>query len=130
MTRVGLGGVLLVVLAVVSLLVGVGDFDPRAVPTDPGAQLLLFVSRLPRTAAVLLSGASMAVAGVIMQVIARNRFAEPTTAGTAQGAALGLLAVTILAPSSPLVSRMAAASVTALATTAVFLAIVKRSAAA
>lgn len=126
MSRMGLAAVVLAALAVLSILVGVGDFDPGAVLSDPGAQLLLFVSRLPRTVAVLLTGASMAVAGVIMQVIARNRFAEPTTAGTAQGAALGLLAVTIFAPSAPLMARMAAASVTALATTAVFLAIVRR----
>jgi iron complex transport system permease protein len=126
MTRAGLAAVLLAALAIVSILVGVGDLDPLRVLTDPGAQLLLFVSRLPRTAAVVLTGASMAVAGVIMQVIARNRFAEPTTAGTAQGAALGLLAVTLLAPAAPLLVRMAAASVTALATTAVFLAIVRR----
>lgn len=112
-------------LAAVSLMVGVGDLDPGAL-SDPGAQLIFWVSRLPRTAAVLLTGASMAVAGVIMQVIAQNRFAEPTTAGTAQGAALGLLLVTIFAPAAPLMLRMAGATVAALAGTAVFLVIVRR----
>lgn len=124
--RAGLAAGLLTLLALLSVRVGVGEFDPTAILSDPRAQLLLFVSRLPRTAAVLLTGASLAVAGVIMQVIARNRFAEPTTAGTAQGAALGLLAVTLLAPAAPLLARMVAASVAALATTAVFLAIVRR----
>ena len=113
-------------LAAASLGIGVAELDMRAILHDPAAQLLFWVSRLPRTAAVLLTGASMAVAGVIMQVIARNRFAEPTTAGTAQGAALGLLAVTILAPASPLALRMIVASVAALATTALFLVIVRR----
>jgi iron complex transport system permease protein len=126
MSRAGLAAAALAGLALASLLVGVGDLAPGGLLTDPGARLLLFVSRLPRTAAVLLTGASMAVAGVIMQVIVRNRFAEPTTAGTAQGAALGLLAVTILAPGAPLVLRMAAASVAALAATALFLAVVRR----
>lgn len=116
----------ILLLALLSLGIGVGDFDARAILSDPASQFLLWVSRLPRTAAVLLTGASMAVAGVIMQVIARNRFAEPTTAGTAQGAALGLLAVTLLAPGSPLVLRMAVASVAALASTALFLLLIRR----
>lgn len=117
---------MLVLLSGTSLLVGVGSLDPGAVLTDPASSLLLLVSRLPRTAAVLLTGASMAVAGLIMQVIARNRFVEPTTAGTAQSAGLGLLAVTLLAPAAPLMVKMAAASVTALIGTAIFLAIVRR----
>lgn len=126
--RRGLGLALaaIALLAVVSLGVGVGRLDAARILADPASQLLFWVSRLPRTLAVLLTGASMAVAGVIMQVIARNRFAEPTTAGTAQGAALGLLAVTLLAPGAPLLLRMAMASLAALATTAVFLLIVRR----
>lgn len=126
MTRAGVAVAALLALVATSLLVGVGDFAPARLLSDPGQQLLLFVSRLPRTAAALLTGASMAVAGVITQVIVRNRFAEPTTAGAAQGAALGLLAVTIFAPASPLVTRMLCASVTALAATAVFVAIARR----
>lgn len=126
MNRFGVAAAALAVLSIISVLVGVGDFHPGAILTDPASQLLLMVSRVPRTLAVLLTGSSLAVAGVIMQVIARNRFAEPTTAGTAQGAALGLLAVTILAPASPLVFRMVAASATALATTVLFLVIVRR----
>ncbi|PZQ51205.1 MAG: iron ABC transporter permease [Rhodovulum sulfidophilum] len=126
MIRVGLAAALLVLLAAASVLVGVEDFAPARVFSDPGQQLLLFVSRLPRTAAALLTGASMAVAGVIIQVIVRNRFAEPTTAGAAQGAALGLLAVTILAPSAPIALRMLCASLAALAATALFVMIARR----
>jgi iron complex transport system permease protein len=122
----GLALVTLAALAAASLLTGVGRLDPGAILTDPGTELLLWVSRLPRTAAVLLTGASMAVAGLIMQVIARNRFVEPTTAGTAQSAALGLLGVILLAPGAPLMVQMIAASFTALAGTALFLAIVRR----
>lgn len=124
--RAGLAAAALILLAGMSLLVGVGDFRPGALLTDPGAQLLLSISRLPRTAAALLTGASMAVGGVIMQVISRNRFAEPTTVGAAQGAALGLLAVTLLAPATPLAWRMVAATGAALVTTAGFLLVVRR----
>ena len=48
-------------------------------------------SRLPRTAAVILSAAGLSVAGLIMQVISRNRFMSPSTSGTTDAAALGLL---------------------------------------
>lgn len=106
-------------LSLLSLFVGVGDIGRET-------ELLLLVSRLPRTLAVLLTGASMAVAGLIMQIIARNRFVEPTTAGTAQSAALGLLAVILLAPGAPLAVQMIAASLAALAGTALFLLIVRR----
>ena len=124
--RVAAAILLILALSLVSLGIGAADLDMRALLGDPGGQLVLWASRLPRTVAALLTGASMAVAGVIMQVIAANRFAEPTTAGTAQGAALGLLAITILVPSSPLFARMVAGSLAALVTTAGFLVIVRR----
>ena len=44
--------------------------------------LILTVSRLPRTLAVMLTGAALAVAGVVMQQLVRNRFVEPGTTGT------------------------------------------------
>lgn len=121
---VALGALGLLCLA--SVAVGVGDLRPGELWRDPQAQLLLFVSRLPRTAAAALTGATLAVAGLIMQVIVRNRFVEPTTAGTGESAALGLLLVTLAAPAAPIAAKMAAATATALAGTAVFLAVVRR----
>ncbi|WP_162978412.1 iron chelate uptake ABC transporter family permease subunit, partial [Pseudomonas aeruginosa] len=58
---------------------------------------LLMVSRIPRTLALLLAGMSLAVAGLIMQMLVRNRYVEPTTAGTVESATLGILVVTLLA---------------------------------
>jgi iron complex transport system permease protein len=105
------------VLAVVSLFVGV--IDLAGAPAD--APRLLLVSRIPRTVSVLLTGAALAVVGLIVQMLARNRFVEPSTVGTVEWASLGLLAVTILAPATPVVVKMAVAAVFALAGTAVFL---------
>lgn len=126
MSREALAVGALGLLGLVSLAVGVGDLRFADLGRDPQAGLLLFVSRLPRTAAVVLTGASMAIAGLVMQVIARNRFVEPTTAGTGESATLGLLLVTLLAPAAPLAAKMVAAALTALAGTALFLAIVRR----
>ena len=89
-------------------------------------QVVEVVVGLPRTLAVVLSGAAMAVARTIMQMIVRNRFAEPSTTGTVEFAVLGMLVVTLVAPGLPIAGRLVAATVFALAGTAVFLAILRR----
>ncbi len=116
------------VLAIVSLFIGVGDvslaalFDPDR--TDNALELLL-VSRIPRTLAIILAGMSMAVAGMIMQMLTRNRFVEPSTAGTVESASLGILLVILFAPETPVFGKMLVASITALAGTALFLRILR-----
>lgn len=118
--------VILVILMLASLLIGVAQVDLLAAWRDPYAMLVLMESRLPRTLAVLLTGAALSVAGVVIQSLVRNRFVGPDTSGTAEGAALGLLAITILVPGSPIWLRMIAASASAMATTALFLAVIRR----
>lgn len=113
-------------LSLLSLFVGVGELTPGMLARDPAAWDLLFTSRLPRTLAVLLTGGGLAIAGLVMQTLARNRFVEPATAGTAQGAALGVLAATILAPAASLLVKSLAASAAALVSTSVFLAFAHR----
>ncbi|MEM8786901.1 MAG: iron chelate uptake ABC transporter family permease subunit [Pseudomonadota bacterium] len=108
-------------LAILSLLIGVIDIRQA-----PDAAALLAISRFPRTAAALIAGAALAVAGTIMQMLVRNRFVEPMTAGTGQGAALGILVATIAAPGAPLFVKMTLAAATALAASFGFLALVRR----
>lgn len=86
---------------------------------------VLLISRVPRTLAIVLSGSAMAVAGLVMQMIVRNRFVEPSTAGTTESASLGFLAATLLVPSWPLMGKMLVAAGFALAGTALFLRILK-----
>ena len=117
---------LLVILSVASLFVGVIDLSWAALWSDPAALELLVVSRAPRTIAVVISGGALAVSGAIMQMLVRNRFVEPMTAGTGQGAALGILLVTLFAPAASIFVKMVLASLTALAAGAGFLAIVQR----
>lgn len=116
------------VLAVVSLFIGVSDVSLRTLfgsgATDRATQVLL-ASRIPRTLAIVLAGMSMAVAGMIMQMLTRNRFVEPSTAGTVESASLGILLVILIAPETPVLGKMLVASVTALAGTALFLRILR-----
>lgn len=114
------------VLAVVSLFVGVISVSPSDLLHDPEAFGLLIDSRLPRTAATLIAGAALAVCGLILQMLVRNRFVEPMTTGTGQGAALGILLVTIFTPSASIFVKMALASLTALLTSIGFLTIARR----
>lgn len=93
---------------------------------DAMASQVLVVSRIPRTLALILAGMSMAVAGSIMQMLARNRFVEPSTAGTVESASLGLLVIALTAPGLPPFGKMVIASLFALAGTALFLAILRR----
>jgi len=121
-----MGVLLLLVGAVVSGFVGVTDVSLSAVLADEGhARAMLWYSRLPRTAAILLAGSAAAVAGVVLQMLVRNRFVEPSTVGTTESAQLGLLAVTILAPGMPLPGRLAVASATAVGGTLLFLAVLR-----
>lgn len=119
----------LVVLAIVSIFIGVGDMNLKALLSgDAGGQplQLLLISRIPRTLAIILAGLSMGIAAVIMQMLFRNRFIEPTTAGTAEAAGLGLLSATLLWPGVPVLGKMAVAAMFALAGTYIFLKIVDR----
>lgn len=115
-----------VTLSLISLFVGVSDLSPAALWSDPEALWLLMVSRLPRTIAILLTGASLAVSGLIMQMMVRNKFVEPATAGTGQSAALGIVLVTLFAPSASIFVKMLVATGTSLIGTAMFLAIIRR----
>jgi len=54
---------ILMLLAFVSLFIGVIELSPISLFTDPEATWLLMVSRLPRALAVLLTGSSLAIAG-------------------------------------------------------------------
>ncbi|HGO6962360.1 TPA: ABC transporter permease [Neisseria meningitidis] len=114
---------LLAVLFAVSLSVGVADFRWSDVFSLSDSQQVMLISRLPRTFAIVLTGASMAVAGMIMQILMRNRFVEPSMAGASQSAALGLLLMSLLLPAAPLPVKM---SVAALIGMLVFMLLIRR----
>ncbi|KXO12954.1 Ferric vibriobactin, enterobactin transport system, permease protein VctD [Moritella sp. JT01] len=80
----------LVLLSIASVFIGVADLSLSAILAgDTDAIELLLISRLPRLLAILLSGAGLSIAGLIMQQISQNRFASPSTSGTIECAMLG-----------------------------------------
>lgn len=68
---------------------------------DTAAALIVRELRLPRLVAAWLAGAGLAVAGALMQAITRNPLADPTLTGVVNGAALAVVAATVLAPAMP-----------------------------
>jgi iron complex transport system permease protein len=116
-------------LAVLSLFVGVSDVTPSTL-LDPAqreqALRVLLASRIPRTLALILAGVSLAVAGLLMQMLTRNRFVEPSTAGTVESASLGMLVAALFLPGATIFERMLVSSGFALLGTALFLKILSR----
>lgn len=101
-------------LVVASLMIGVAE----------GSSEVLNVSRIPRTVAALLTGSSLALAGMIMQSITRNRFVSPSTVGSTESAAIGLVGMFIFFPAAPMWLKALVAAVTAGIGTLIFLQLV------
>lgn len=120
-------GLILIVLSAVSLLTGAGSLDLSGLlGAEPGALLLFFESRLPRLLAILLAGAGLSIAGLIMQQLLRNRFVSPSTAATMDSARLGVLIAMLLLGGAGTLPRMLVAFVFAMAGTFLFLGILRR----
>ena len=93
-------------LGIVSMMTGVYDIFGQA----DGMNMFL-ITRIPRTAALMLTGMAMSMAGLVMQLITQNRLVEPTTTGTIEWAGLGLLFIYLIFPSPTLALRMTGAIV-------------------
>ena len=88
-------------LAVGSVLTGAYDIFKGG-----DSYKMIFITRVPRTLALMLSAVAMSLSGIVMQLISQNKLVEPTTTGTTEWAGLGLLLVYILIPSPSLTLRM------------------------
>lgn len=87
----------LIVLSIASLFVGVGQLSLTSLLAgELSSWHLFYTSRIPRLVAVLLAGAGLSIAGLIMQQISQNRFASPSTSGTIECAMLGYVLSLVL----------------------------------
>ena len=119
--KLAAGVVLVLGLLVASLAVGQYDI----LGTEDGWEMFR-ATRVPRTIALVLAGAAMAMSGLIMQMLTQNRFVEPTTTGTTEWAGLGLLASFLLFPDGSVMTRMLLAVGAAFIGTLVFFAFLRR----
>ncbi|GGH18626.1 ABC transporter permease [Paenibacillus segetis] len=113
--------IVVIILGMISLFTGVYDIRGQADGME-----MFFITRVPRTAALMLTGAAMSMAGLVMQLITQNRLVEPTTTGTIEWAGLGLLFVYLLFPAPTLVLRMTGAIVFSFVGTMIFFLFLRR----
>lgn len=116
-----IGVVIVGLLLALSLFTGVYDIFG----TEDGAGMFA-VTRIPRTIALVLAGAAMAMSGLVMQLLTQNRFVEPTTTGTTEWAGLGLLTVMIINPAADIMAKMIGAVIAAFIGTMVFFLFLRR----
>lgn len=120
-------GVLIVIgLSITSLFTGVSHISLSSLWSDADMRDIFFISRVPRTLALLLAGSAMSVVGLIMQLLTQNRFVEPSLVGTTQSASLGLLVMMVWFPSASIVVKMLVASSFAMVGTLLFMLILRK----
>ncbi|WP_213424050.1 ABC transporter permease [Bhargavaea massiliensis] len=117
----------LVILSFLSLFVGASSITPMDLLDWSSEETQIFlISRVPRLVAILLAGAGMSVAGMIMQQLSRNKFVSPTTAGTLDATRLGILVSMLLFTNATMLEQMAISFAFALAGTLLFMQILER----
>ncbi|HHN6921040.1 TPA: vitamin B12 ABC transporter permease BtuC [Escherichia coli] len=87
------------VLMLLALLLSLCAGEQWISPGDwftPRGELYVWQIRLPRTLAVLLVGAALAISGAVMQALFENPLAEPGLLGVSNGAGVGLIAAVLL----------------------------------
>ncbi|EFN4482020.1 TPA: vitamin B12 ABC transporter permease BtuC [Escherichia coli] len=87
------------VLMLLALLLSLCAGEQWISPGDwfsPRGELFVWQIRLPRTLAVLLVGAALAISGAVMQALFENPLAEPGLLGISNGAGVGLIAAVLL----------------------------------
>ncbi|WP_331666795.1 ABC transporter permease [Lacrimispora sp.] len=113
--------IIVFILGIISLFTGVYDIQGQVDGRD-----MFFITRVPRTAALMLTGAAMSMSGLVMQLITQNRLVEPTTTGTIEWSGLGLLIVYLIFPAPTLVLRMTGAIMFSFIGTMIFFLFLRR----
>lgn len=114
-------------LCFASLLVGSRQLEwSQFVTFSQQTWLPITASRLPRLAALILTGVGLAVCGVILQHIVRNKFVEPGTTGSLDAAKLGILVSLTLLPSADKLDRMLFAVFFCFTASLLYVAIIRR----
>jgi len=119
--KLALGILGVALLLVLSLLTGAYDIFGGEFGRE-----MFSITRIPRTVALVLAGAAMAMSGLVMQLLTQNRFVEPTTTGTTEWAGLGLMLIMMVNPQASLTTKMVGAVIAAFIGTMVFFFFLRR----
>ncbi|WP_413380201.1 ABC transporter permease [Alkalihalobacillus sp. 1P02AB] len=115
------------ILSIASLFIGVSEVNLSGLLRLDENQLhTLIHSRFPRLISIIIAGSSMAICGLIMQQLTRNKFVSPTTAGTMDSASLGIMVSMLMFASATMMQKMVISFLFALAGTLIFMKILDR----
>lgn len=118
---------LFVLLCCASLLLGAKQVSwAQIVSFSDDAWLTVTASRIPRLAALILTGVGLSVCGVILQQIVRNRFVEPATSGGLEAAKLGILVSIVMVPALNTTGKMLFALLFSFMASLIYVAIIRR----
>src|SRR5574344_297747 len=92
--------ILVILLATISILTGA-----YSLRDNHEGWRMIFITRIPRTLSLMLTGVAMSMSGIVMQLITQHKLVEPTTTGTIEWAGLGLILAYIMVPSATLLLR-------------------------
>src|SRR5699024_4401029 len=87
---------------------------------------MFFITRVPRSFPLTLSGPSKAMVGLIMQLMTQNRFVETSTTGTIESTSIGQILTYVDVPLPLLLLLMIVAIVFSLVGTLIFFAFLQR----
>lgn len=115
-------------LTITSLLIGVNSVVSikNLFKGNKEAWNVLLASRMPRTVVIILAASSLSIAGIIMQSLSRNKFISPSTAGTTDASALGILISMLFINSSNIYVKFIFAFVFALLASFLFIFIINK----
>lgn len=118
--------ILFICLTILSLFVGVSQLSITQIfHLTADQQNVLVASRIPRTVSIIISGSSLALAGLIMQQMMQNKFVSPTTAGTMEWAKLGILISLIFFPQAHILIKLLFAMVLSIGGTFFFMKLIQ-----
>lgn len=119
--------ILLVVFGIISLFIGVIRINLDDIFSLSTTQLeIILLTRIPRLIAILLTGMSLSICGLIMQQLTQNKFVSPTTAGTMDCAKFGILISLIFFTGASFFTQTLIASIFALLGSFIFIQILRK----
>ncbi|EDJ6416520.1 iron chelate uptake ABC transporter family permease subunit [Campylobacter coli] len=119
--------ILLVVFGIISLFIGVIRINLDDIFSLSTTQLeIILLTRIPRLIAILLTGMSLSICGLIMQQLTQNKFVSPTTVGTMDCAKFGILISLIFFTGASFFTQTIIASVFALLGSFIFIQILRK----
>ncbi|HAN0731494.1 TPA: ABC transporter permease [Campylobacter coli] len=119
--------ILLVVFGIISLFIGVICINLDDIFSLSTTQLeIILLTRIPRLIAILLTGMSLSICGLIMQQLTQNKFVSPTTAGTMDCAKFGILISLIFFTGASFFTQALIASIFALLGSFIFIQILRK----